>query len=198
MCPRKQFRRDLCQFLTECQNEGESIVLLIDTNENLSQNHDLQKHLTDGPIYLIDPIRLRHGQLNNLPPTTDRGSYPIDAIFVSPDLTDIENGGCLKISNGFSDHRPLFIDISIKRLLGKYKNSTPPYTVRRLKCGDPKSVEQYNELLAQQYVFHNTEHKLEEFLLKKSDPLSPSDIQKLTKIDTVCTQAVLYAETNCR
>ena len=36
MCPRKEFRRDLCQFLTECQNEGESIVLLIDTNENLT------------------------------------------------------------------------------------------------------------------------------------------------------------------
>ena len=198
VCPKRQFRRDMCEFITNCQNDGESIVLLIDTNENLTQNHDLQSHLTSEPLFLIDLIRLKHGNLDSLLPTTDRGSYPINATFVSPDLVDIEAGGWLQIGNGLSDHRPLFIDISIKKSLGKFKNSTPPYTTRRLKCNDPMAVHKYNDLLAQQYHHHNTENKLEDFLLHKSEPLSPNDIVKLTKIDRVCTQAVLYAEKRCR
>lgn len=156
-CPRKQFCRDLCAFITECQNEGEEIVLLIDTNENLSQMHHLQQHLTSYPLSLLDPIRLRHGNLNSPPPTTDRGSYPIDSVFVSPRLADIHAGGWLQLSNGFSDHRPLFIDISIKKLLGRYKNTTSPYTMRHLKCNDPRAVQKYNELLAKQYQSQNTE-----------------------------------------
>ena len=188
----------MCEFISNCQNDGESIVLLIDTNENLTQNHDLQLHLTSEPLFLIDPIRLKHGNLNSLPPTTDRGSYPIDAIFVSPNLVDIEAGGWLRISNGLSYHRPLFIDISIKKLLGKFKNSTPPFTTRRLKCNDPKAVQKYNDLLAQQYHHHNTKKKLDDFLPHKSEPLSQNDIVKLIKIDRVCTQAVLHAEKRCR
>ena len=34
VCPRKQFRRDLCNFIHTCQANGEWIILLIDCNEN--------------------------------------------------------------------------------------------------------------------------------------------------------------------
>ena len=64
VCPRRQFRRDICTFITTCPNEGESIILLIDTNENLNNNHDLQSHLTSAPLYLVDPIRSRHWNLD--------------------------------------------------------------------------------------------------------------------------------------
>ena len=40
VCPRKKFRRDLCEFITSCQNDGESIILLIDCNENLTKMND--------------------------------------------------------------------------------------------------------------------------------------------------------------
>ena len=198
VCPRRQFRRDLCSFITTCLNEGESIVLLIDCNENLSKMHALQQQLTYEPLYLIDPIRLRHGDLENLPPTTDKGSYPIDSIFVSPDLVNIEAGGWLQITSGLSDHRPLFIDISIKRLLGKYKNTTQPYTIRRLKCRDNKAVERFNSILEEQYKHHNTLAKIEMFRSQHSTPLSASDKDALIKSDRVCTQAVVHAERNCR
>ena len=198
VCPRKQFRKDLCAFITSCQNDGESVILLIDTNENLTAMHDLQLHLTSEPLFLIDPIRLRHGIQNGLPPTTDRGSYPIDSIFVSPDLIDIEAGGWLQISTGISDHRPLYIDISIRLLLGKYKNHAGPSTMRRLKCQDMKSVDNYNRILEQQYHHHNTLAKLEHFLQTKSEPLTEQDKVNLFKIDKVCTQAVIHAERKCR
>ena len=174
------------------------IILLIDCNENLTKNHDLQQHLTTEPILLIDPIRLRHGDLNNLPPTTDKGSYPIDAIFVSPEIADIIAGGWLQMSNGISDHRPLFIDISIQQLLGKFKNSTQPYTIRRLKCKDKKAVDKYNSILEQQYMYHNTIQKLKDFRSSQCIPLSDQNKTELLKIDRVSTQAVVHAERHCR
>ena len=198
VCPRKQFRRDLCAFLQSCQADNERIILMIDCNENLLKMHDLHSHITNDPLYLIDPIRLKYGAMDELPPTTDKGSYPIDSIFVSPELVDIIAGGWLRINNGLNDHRMLYIDISIKLLIRKYKNSTRPYSIRCLKCRDEKAVQRFNSLLAKQYVHHNTLNKLELFRSTHSIPLTPHDKELLFKIDRVCTQAVLHAERHCR
>ena len=160
--------------------------------------HPLQKMLTQKPHFLIDPIRLKHDHGQRLPPTTDKGSYPIDAIFVSPKLANIDAGGWLPIQTGLSDHRPLYIDIPIKLLIGKYKNSTQPYAIRRLKCNNKNTVDKYNQLLAAQYEHHHTLQKVEDFRANMSDPLTEEDKQKLFKIDKTFTQAVLYAENNCR
>lgn len=43
--------------LLHWQQQGESIVLLIDCNENLSEMKDLQLHLTTKELNLADPTR---------------------------------------------------------------------------------------------------------------------------------------------
>ena len=153
--------------------------------------------LTQEPHFLIDPIWYKYDHGQRLPPTTDKGSYPIDAIFVSPALLKIEAGGWLQINSGISDHRQLYIDISIKLLLGKYKNSTKPYTMRRLKCGNDKSVQKHNDILATQYEHHNTFQKLQAFRANLSSPRSDSAKEQLFKINRVCTSAVIHAEKRC-
>ena len=120
ICPRLQFRKDLCEFLTQCIARNEQIVLLIDCNENLTKSQELQRHLISVPLFLTDPIRAKYHNGEQLPSTQENGSYPIDGIFVSEGLVDIVKGGWLKFGDGIGDHRPLFIDISIKRLLSKY------------------------------------------------------------------------------
>ena len=160
--------------------------------------HDLHSHLTTDPLYLLDPIRLKYGEHSTLPPTTDKGSYPIDSIFVSPELYDSDAGGWLPISSGISDHRALYFDINISKLIGKYKQSIRPYKVRRLKCGNDISVTTFNRLLSKQYQHQNTMAKLEHFRHLHHNPLTPSDKEQLFKLDRVCTQAVLYAENHCR
>ena len=198
VCPRLQFRKDLCAFLTQCIEKNEQIVLLIDCNENLAKLQELQRHLTSAPLFLTDPIREKYYNGGALPPTQENGSYPIDGIFVTDGLVDIVKGGWLKFGDGIGDHRPLFIDISIKRLLGKYKNSTQPYCIRRLQCQNKKSVMKYNELLEKQYLHHNTLAKLDQFHALKSDPVTQEDLERLYKIDKVRTQAVRFAEKHCR
>lgn len=44
ICPRVQFRKDLCTFIHQCLKQKEKIILLIDCNENLSKIQELQKH----------------------------------------------------------------------------------------------------------------------------------------------------------
>ena len=51
LCPRRQFCRDLSQFIQQCQDEVENIILLIDCNENLNQAHTLQNMLTQEPHF---------------------------------------------------------------------------------------------------------------------------------------------------
>ena len=198
VCPRIQFRKDLCLFISKCIADGESIILMIDCNENLSKNLDLQSHLTTAPLHLIDPIRHKYQNLHQLPATSDRGSFPIDSIFVTQDLCHISRGGWLPVGFTFSDHRILYVDIPIKKILRKYKNSICPYRMRRLKCHDPKTVQEYNKILEAQYLHHNTLAKLEEFKLTRSDPITDEDFDKLCKIDKVCTDAVRHAEKKCR
>ena len=70
--------------------------------------------------------------------------------------------------------------------------------MRRLKCGNERSVQKYNQILAQQYDHHNTFKKLEDFRTNMSNPVSENDKKKLFAIDRVCTQAVLHAEKKCR
>ena len=108
ICPWLKFRQSLVSLLTTWQSQGEQIILLIDCNENLTQSKDVQKHLSSEPLSLVDPIRYRYGNLTSLPPTANTGSYPIDSIFVSSALTDIERGGWFPLGEGGGDHRVLF------------------------------------------------------------------------------------------
>ena len=121
ICPRLRFRQDLYKLLLKWQTQGESIVLLIDCNENLSQMKDLQYHLTQKELHLQEPIRSKYGNLDRLPPTNNSGSSPIDSIFVSPDLMHIKRGGWLEFGEGYSDHRVLYFDIETHEFFGNHK-----------------------------------------------------------------------------
>lgn len=163
VCPRIQFRKDLCAFLHTYILQQEKVILLIDCNENLEKMQELQRHLVSAPLFLTDPIRTKYDIAGILPPTQENGSYPIAAIFVSQDVGDIVKGGWLKFGDGVGDHRPLYIDISIKTLLGKYKNMIYPHRIRRLQCNNTSTVQRYNSLLERHYDHHNTLSKRNEF-----------------------------------
>jgi len=50
ICPRMQFRKDLASILLTWTQRDESVILMIDCNENLTLMKDLQKHLTSAPL----------------------------------------------------------------------------------------------------------------------------------------------------
>ena len=197
-CPRLRFRQDLTSLLLKWQLQGESIILLIDCNEDLSILKDLQIHLTTRELKLADPIRAKYQRLDKLPPTNNTGSKPIDSIFVSADLMDISRGGWLEFGEGFSDHRVLYFDISMHLLLGSHKNSTAPKNIRRLQCRDPRTVKRFNDILDKQYTHHNMLERLEEFENTVQFPIQEADMLPLIRLDRLNTQLIRHAEKNCR
>lgn len=198
VCPRQQFRIDLCNQCKKWIDNGELIILLIDCNENLNEMKDLQTHLTSEPISLIDPIRYKYPISGPFPPTTSTGSYPIDSIFVSPQLNDIVRGGWLEIGVGYSDHRILYFDIDMFKFLGKHKNSTAVKKIRRLQCNDPRTVHAFNDRLEKQYQYHNVHATLQKLDSEITTPPSPEQIRTLQRLDSINTQLIINAEKKCR
>ena len=198
ICPRMQFRKDLVSILLAWTQRDESVILMIDCNENLTLMKDLQKHLTSAPLSLIDPIRDKYGTTRSLPPTHNTGSYPVDSIFVTQDLQNTVRGGWLKFGEGVGDHRVLYIDINMSTLLGRHKNTTAVKQIRRLQCGDPRTVKSFNDRLEKQYAFHHLPHNIEPFLTCTSVPNNEESFQQLVRIDRNNTQLIKHSEKRCR
>ena len=78
--------QQLTNQISTWQSKGENIVLLIDTNENLSRMGQLKSKLVY-EYQLIDPIcNMYKNKKDTLPFTSLRKRYLIDAIFVSMQL----------------------------------------------------------------------------------------------------------------
>jgi len=137
----------LIQQICEWQRKGERIVLLIDTNEDLSKMGALQMKLRF-ECQLVDPIKKMYSKKNQIhPPTSLTGIIPIDSIFVSSNMKNVVHGGWrIQVEKSLGD-RSLYIDIQIKSLLGKNKFSIYRHSARRLICDHLKVVEKYNVLL---------------------------------------------------
>lgn len=74
-CPIQQFQFDLIQLIQKWMKNGDKIILMVDSNEDI---RDGTFDTALRRIGLISGIRNRHG--NNPPPTQHRESVPIDDI----------------------------------------------------------------------------------------------------------------------
>ena len=85
-------------------------------------------------------VTAMHGKIG--PPTYNRGSVPIDGLFVSRTLRGLKCG-----YDGFVwDHRLLWIELPLTIAFG---HDVPPIAqakARRLKCEDPRVVKRYLEV----------------------------------------------------
>ena len=135
VCPRRELLKILVQEIQRCQRNNERIIVCADANENL---------LREGPF--VQAMRQKCGLQEILPTlhpevipprTNQMGVTPIDGIFVSPALNHATKGEWIKFGEGIGDHRPLFVDINLKKLLGESRFIIQRPYVRRLKCEDP-------------------------------------------------------------
>ena len=135
-CPRQIFVDDLCKEVEGWLEAGDQLVIGMDANDDVRRS-TLKSRLEK--LGLVESITSRHGL--NGPPTYDRGSAPIDGLFVSRTLRGLKCG-----YDGFVwDHRLLWIEIPLTIAFG---HDVPPIIkakARRLKCEDPRVVKRYLE-----------------------------------------------------
>mmetsp|Transcript_2278 Transcript_2278/g.3284 ORF Transcript_2278/g.3284 Transcript_2278/m.3284 type:complete len:152 (+) Transcript_2278:90-545(+) len=134
-CPRLVFVEDICNEISNWQEEGDSIVLAFDVNEPI-----VDSSISEA----LEHIRLKEAIINKYkgtpPATHNRGSHTIDGIFVSCGL-EIESGGYLGFGEGIpSDHCAAWVDIAYSNGLG---HPLPPISrpkACRLQCNDPRTI----------------------------------------------------------
>jgi hypothetical protein len=131
-CPRKQMITDLVTTIKEWLRTGDQIILMIDLNDDVINSIAAREFRRIG---LQECISRRHA--DDTPPSTcKKGSRTIDGIFTSSTI-QITKGGYLPYSYFPTDHRALWIDITISNLCGNKMAAIKSPQARRLKCNDP-------------------------------------------------------------
>ena len=149
--PRDIMLTELCEAIKAWQEEGDHIILLMDANEHVGNAH-LTQVFED--IGLKEAILSQH-QDEGFQSTHQRGSDPIDGIFISANL-NVEASGYLPFGEGSSDHRGLWIKVKEEDLFGYNMEKVQPASIRRLKLHDPRVVKRWIEA----YKAYLNEHDL--------------------------------------
>ena len=196
VCPRQRFITDLLSDIDKFKSQGDDILLSLDLNDDV---RDTTSEFGQG----MDERRLRevsitkHGQ--NAPPTTNRGSRPIDGMFLSAD-TSSTGCGYLPFEDDISDHRPLWVDIDLDELFGQAESASKKVICRRLKCKDPRVVKKYMQRYDQYLVENNLYKQASDLEKNVREVVALTMIQKkeFEAIDRLRIQGMQLAEKQCR
>jgi len=150
--PRLNFLRDLEGLIHKLQDEGHSIILMLDANSVLSS----EIHFRD----TMDRLNLTDLHRNDPAPSTYIGAEDrrIDYIFGCTRVAEtlIATGTLSYLEGPQSDHRGLYVDINAISLLHHDANNNhiQPPQGRQLRSGNPEIVATYHESILQYYKAH--------------------------------------------
>ena len=186
----EQFLAQLCAW----RSEGEKLLVLMDTNEDM-QRGKLARKLTGEALKMVDVIQTRSGQLG--PPTYVRGQRQIDGAWATPDLS-IDAACFTLFFFGIGDHRGIVLDIPVASLIGETYNSIGSIFARRLQCNKSAVRGNYNRVLETYCYHHRLESKIEK-IHRCAPYLSPSTFRaSLNLVDKVLGEGMVSAEKKCR
>jgi hypothetical protein len=140
--PRKYFQRDLNEFIRICKTRTESVILVGDFNEPLTEKSSMAKIAANHG--LVDILFQRNSHLQE-PPTYARGSNRIDYALLSPDLVGaVQLCGYEPFQQRIkSDHRGLYIDFNTSMLFGNDTQTLGPAALRDFTAKSPANNSTY-------------------------------------------------------
>ncbi len=186
------FWNDLWTFVDKCTDNGEQIILAGDWNEDVRTDNFRNKFLERGLLPSITGI---HGE--DGPETYNRGTNPIDEIFVSANL-EISACGYLEHGATLGDHRALWIDIIRSSALGHRLPAFPSHQARRLKTRDPRVAKRYTDFLDDYLTQNDFYPRISNLYQTYSNPMTPSEIEEYEKLDRLREIGMVKAEQQCR
>jgi len=136
VCPQDQILEDLKAQVAQWTVEGDTIIVLANINKDIRTEPITSAFWQMG---LREIMTTQHG--NQGPNTHNRGTNPIDGIFIPAQLIQEATLGYLAFGEGIpSDHWALWLDIPIAAL-GWFTVPKPiPLRAWRLKCNDPRII----------------------------------------------------------
>ena len=191
-CPIKLWFDGLAQLIQKKMKEGHEIILMADANDNVKSSAIRSWATKIGLEEAVSKTTSKDI------PTHQRGSKPIDGIFLSHSLTS-SKAGYLPFGEFQSDHRALWVDIHQDLLLGFKLPPIISPNARRLQCNVPHICQQWIQLYLQ---FLNQHHLIErQFTLESSinEPkLTPSQQAEYESILKLRSEGIRFAENKCR
>ena len=192
-CPRRIFREQLCQALQGWRDAGEQLVLLLDSNENMT-NGALSRMLQHENLQMEDAVKIRSGY--DGPNTFIRGSRQIDGAWVTPGL-DVQSACFLPFFLGIGDHRGILLDISKASLIGGTSRSIARPSTRRLRCNREGIWIRYNNRLETYCRHHRLQSKINRLAANCNRTIDGTS-GGLEAIDAALTDGMKNAEKHCR
>ena len=178
--------------LQEWKEEGDKLILFIDSNENMEKGQ-LQQMLQNEGIDMRDVIKYKSKMPG--PPTFVRDTRQIDAVQITKDI-EIDAACFTPFYFGIGDHRGIIIDIPKTSLTGgENKNICRP-TERKLQCNEEKVWRKYNERLESYFIRHRIQRKIETANIHNNDKIKLR--KTMNKINQVITEGMINAEKKCR
>lgn len=144
---------------------------------------------------LVDVLRHHHPS-QQYPPTYNRGKKRIDLILASASLLPaITRSGILPYNSVFQgDHRPCYIDLNATEAFGGQTAPVCPPCQRNLQLHDPRKVDEYLSALNGQLSLHKVHQKVTTLNNKALTGWQEEDQIQYERLDTLITEAMLYAE----
>lgn len=143
--PRVAFRRNLQEYIQQCQGKGQEILLTGDFNKCIGIDPDGMTRLLI-KCGLINIMTKKHAMA--LPTTYARGHRCLDYAFASELVANaVERAGYEPFNSRFpTDHRSYFIDFSISALFDIQLQPLAKYAARILQSTNVNQVTAYIEL----------------------------------------------------
>jgi len=141
--PENAILLDIMKEIKSWQEEGDHIIVLTNFNEAVTEAMARQ-WVTN--LELVEAITWVH---NQHPPTTfQRGSQPIDGIFMALQLLVQAVCGYLSFGDAVpSNHRTIWVDLHLPDLCPKTAEGYVKPGTHRLHCKDLCTITQYNQTL---------------------------------------------------
>ena len=194
-CPRDQMLNDLHSFLTNCINNHEQLIVMGDFNEDITL-----PAITNffSSLNMHNVLHTLHPSLfNSSIHTHSRGKTIIDGIFASRAIVALK-GGLLEDHTFDSDHKPLWVDLSLDAIFGSNNPPFIPPHCRRLKNEDPRVVAKFNLEYAKLLSQNQLPAALTILSHSITTSLNPTQQIEYERIDKIRTKCLLQAEHKCR
>jgi hypothetical protein len=191
-CPRDAILEDLGRCVHTWRALGDQIILMADFNEDVEG--DNIKNWYEA-LQLQNAISHLHN-INN-EPTFHIGTKSIDAILISHTISPLQTG-YLPFGSFPSDHRCIWLDISMDNAFGFQPPKSSKFAARRLKNDDPNVRSKWLKIyegFIHQHNLHTRQFRLEASI---QHHLSDEQIQEYEDIRELRMQGIKLADSGCR
>ena len=196
--PCERFFSDLGKRISTLQRDKHEIILMMDANDTLqSPNNRFTRWVRQHKLF---DIHVRKHGTEEEPPTYARGTKRIDYILTTAEISEFVTAAGILPLHEFvtSDHRALFIDVSLLQYLRGDPNPLAPASCRGLKSNDPRAVRKYRDELEKAITKSGIEADIKDAKTSiKEYGYDDTMAEVLDEIDNRFAQMRLDAEAKC-